>query len=425
MKRFVLLLTACLLVTESFAQEKKEIVKTGLNFGPLPIVAFDQDKGLEVGAILNIFNFGDGSTYPNPRSHWYFEGAYFTKGSQLYRIIYDDRTLIPNVRMSAAFELTYDKALDFYGFNGFQSYYDSSLPSGYYKMNRLLPYGKLDFTGKILKNFYWRAGYHFKYFKIKNHESDNLVPQMGYNTFFELYKGLGLIPQEDAEGGISSSVRAGLMYDSRDVDNSPTKGLWIEAMAEYAPKWLGTSKTYFKYYGCARGYLPLFNKHLVLAGRATIEGFAGDPAFYVLPFDMGTSGLSLDRDGFGGYRTIRGMLRNRLVAKSIFYWNAEARWRFVDFNLIKQNFSLILSGFCDGGSTVQEFPVGGLMPFHKGPVYTGAKDGFHFTAGMGFRIMMNRNFIIAVDYGHPINRKDLMAQDNKGGSFYVNTGFLF
>ena len=46
---------------------KSEIVKTGYNFGPLPAVAFDADKGFQLGALLNIYDFGDGSTYPNTR----------------------------------------------------------------------------------------------------------------------------------------------------------------------------------------------------------------------------------------------------------------------------------------------------------------------------------------------------------------------
>ena len=62
--------------------EKKEIVKTGYNFGPLPAVAFDADKGFQLGALLNIYDFGDGSTYPNTRQQWYFEASFFTKGSQ-------------------------------------------------------------------------------------------------------------------------------------------------------------------------------------------------------------------------------------------------------------------------------------------------------------------------------------------------------
>ena len=66
-----LMMTICAYAQQSDASAevvtpKKEIIKTGLNFGPLPAVAFDADKGFQVGALLNIYNFGDGSTYPNP-----------------------------------------------------------------------------------------------------------------------------------------------------------------------------------------------------------------------------------------------------------------------------------------------------------------------------------------------------------------------
>ena len=63
------------------SEAKQEIIKTGYNFGPLPAVAFDADKGFQLGALLNIYDFGDGSTYPNTRQQWYLEASFFTKGS--------------------------------------------------------------------------------------------------------------------------------------------------------------------------------------------------------------------------------------------------------------------------------------------------------------------------------------------------------
>jgi len=46
-------------------------------------------------------------------------------------------------------------------------------------------------------------------------------------------------------------------------------------------------------------------------------------------------------------------------------------------------------------------------------------NGFHAAAGGGFRIIINRNFIIAVDYAVPFNKQD------GNGSLYINTGYLF
>ena len=82
--RFLAIILLLIISVKTFAQQK-DIVKTGLNFGPLPVVAFDADKGFQAGALLNIYDYGDGSNYPNYDSKWYFEASFFTKGSQLYR----------------------------------------------------------------------------------------------------------------------------------------------------------------------------------------------------------------------------------------------------------------------------------------------------------------------------------------------------
>jgi hypothetical protein len=50
----------------------------------------------------------------------------------------------------------------------------------------------------------------------------------------------------------------------------------------------------------------------------------------------------------------------------------------------------------------------------------GGKEKFHLSAGGGLRFIMNRNFIVAFEYG-----KAFDSQDNSKGAFYINTGFLF
>ena len=57
-------------IEESERKKKEDIIKKGISFGPLPVVAFDQDKGFQYGALLNIYDFGDGSYYPTPRQQW-------------------------------------------------------------------------------------------------------------------------------------------------------------------------------------------------------------------------------------------------------------------------------------------------------------------------------------------------------------------
>ena len=86
---------------------------------------------------MNIYNFGDGKNYPNPNAQWYFEGSAYVKesrvGSYLFRAEYDNKTLIPGVRMSVCAGYYKDAALDFYGFNGYQSIYTYALPDYFQK----------------------------------------------------------------------------------------------------------------------------------------------------------------------------------------------------------------------------------------------------------------------------------------------------
>ena len=342
-------------------------------------------------------------------------------------VSYDNRFLIPGVRFSFAAQFSNEKAFDFYGFNGYGSYYDSSLPTSYYKMSRMVPYGKLDFTGRITDHFFWKFGYHFKYFILDEYKNDNLLQLPYGKTLFSWYKSLGFIEADEYKGGMTSAWRAGLCYDSRDVENAPSRGIWADAFMEWAPKWMGTNKPYGRYYAVLRQYLPLSSDKLVFAYRANIQGFIGKPGFYALPFEP-VIGPGYDRDGFGGYRTVRGLMRNRIQGLSVCYFNTELRWKFLNTTVLNQNLSLGANIFFDGGRVLKDYTDVSVDP--SWPVTypdrfptqlsAGGPERFHLAAGGGLRFILNRNFIIAVDYGRPFDR-----QDNAKGSLYINTGYLF
>ena len=435
--------------------EDGEIIKTGINFGPLPVVAFDADRGFQYGALLNLYNFDDGSTYPNPKSQWYFEASAYTKGSYKFIINYDNKTLIPGVRMSFSTGYYGDKALDFYGFNGYQTLYDmdalsitfdqnaagekllnkfeekGKLPKGFYRHSRQQIKAKAQFTGEILKNFYWEAAYNFMWTKTGAFTPDgyqvdaNLV--QGGTTLYNLYRDWGIISSDEADGGITSSIRAGLMYDTRNVENNPTKGIWAEAHISAAPKFLGTTHPHYKFSATMRQYLPLAGDKLVFAYRAAYEGFMGNAPWYVLPF-YDSMEPKADFDGFGGYRTVRGLMLNRVQGLHTGFYNAELRWRFIDFKLANQNIAFALSAFSDGAHVFKGYDLtnkneGTLSPvkndLYKKFINTSKKDGFHGSAGAGLRFIMNQNFIVAFEYARCFNKQD------GNGAFYINTGFLF
>ena len=445
--------------------ENGEIIKTGYNYGPLPAVAFDADKGFQLGALLNIFDFGDGSTYPNPRQKWYFEASFFTKGSQLFVVSYDNKFSIPGVRFSSTVTLTNDKAMDFYGFNGYMSYYDAErvalgkdksnlndfIYTPKYRVNRLALLFKTDFTGNIWDNkFFWEAGYHLSYIKQgydnkqalnlakinKNKDENKIFPETE-EPIFDLYRKWGIISEEEAWGGLSSTLRLGLLFDTRDKEAAPSRGIWAEAHAMVAPKWLGTTNPYYRYSVTFRHYVPIVkNDILTFAYRLNYEGtFGNDAPYYVLPF-ITVMGSNYDRDGMGGYRTIRGLMRNRVQGLDVASYNAEFRWRFVSFQLWKQNISFGLSLFSDGTMVTKNYD----MSFKGDEQYRAEYDEYmaltgyrtadcpHITVGAGLRFIMNQNFIVAFEYGMPLSKFSsdpfIKNQDGKG-AFYINTGYLF
>ena len=437
--------------------EKGEIIKTGLNFGPLPAIAFDADRGFQYGALLNIYNFGDGSTYPNPKSTWYFEISAYTKGSYKFVINYDDNNLIPGVRMSFCSGYYNDKALDFYGFNGYQTKYmldaedfidvndkfaskieKGSFPKGFYRHSRQMIRAKLDFTGELGKNFYWEAGYNFSWTATKSFTPKGYGLKTG--SLYDIFRKTGVISDKEAKGGITSALRLGFMYDTRNSENNPTKGIWAEAHIFAAAKFLGTTHPHYKFTGTFRHYVPFGTDKVVLAYRLAYQGYIGNAPWYVLPF-YSNMGMNGDNDGIGGYRTTRGLMLNRMQGLHTGFYNIELRWRFIDFKLWKQNISFALSAFHDAAhifkpydltnknaeALQKEYEIERLTnpnAINYNDVYnkyvdTSKPDGFHGSAGVGLRFIMNSNFIVALEYAKSFNKQD------GNGAFYINTGFLF
>ena len=107
---------------DTTALKSKEKVKTGLNFGALPAVAFDSDIGFQYGLLANLFQYGDGSTYPDYRWSLYAEWSRTTKGSGINQLFFDSKYLLPHqIRITADVSFLTEQTLDFYGFKGYES----------------------------------------------------------------------------------------------------------------------------------------------------------------------------------------------------------------------------------------------------------------------------------------------------------------
>lgn len=425
--------------------KKADKIKKGWNFGALPVIAYDTDIGFKYGALVNIFNYGDGSRYPKYDHSLYFEWSRTTKGSGINQFTYDSERLIPGIRVSAEASLLTEQSLDFYGFNGFESYYNAAYEDDkdpeyisrmFYNQERRLTRAKADFQGKITgPKFRWFAGLEFNHAKLatvdieklnKGKDDEDVLPDT--TLLFDKYVQWGVIPEDQADGGNTTLLKLGVVYDTRDIEANPMKGIWTDAQVLMAPKFLGNGDfAYSRLAVTHRQYFTLVPQVLSFAYRLSYQAkLTGSMPYYMLPFVYNTA-PSLTRDGLGGAKTIRGVLRNRIAGDDFAYGNLEMRWKFLRTMVGKQNIYLALSGFFDAGMVTgkysfndSELPVPGDPDYEfSQKLLNGQDESLHMGAGAGIHIVMNQNFIVAVDYGRALDKGD-----GESG-LYIGLNFLF
>jgi len=385
--------------------------------------------------VVNLFNYGNGSQYPNYLHNVYLEASRYTKGSAIYRIAYDSEYLIPGVRVTSDLAYLPDEAFDFYGFNGYQSVFNSNWQDdeaeGYksrmfYKYQNKMFRFKTDFQFPLKDDrFLVLVGFNLQSFnvgsvdidKMNKGKKENLLPAV--NTLYDDYVGWKIIPEAQKKGGFIPLLKAGMVFDTRDNEPNPMKGMWTEAFLFGAPAFSDASKSFLKFNFTHRQYFTLIKRDLSFAYRLGYQGtIAGEVPFYYQT-QIETS-LMKDQLGLGGSKTIRGINRNRVVSDGFVYGNVELRWKVVHFRWINQNFYIGLNGFMDGGQVVQKISVDeSLAALHTGYFDFNSKEKLHLSYGAGLRIVMNENFVIACDYGRAIN-----PQDGKTG-LYIGLNYLF
>jgi len=434
---------------DSTTSAKEEKIKTGFSLGGVPVVAYDADVGFKYGAVVNLYWFGDGSRYPKYNHSLYLEWSRTTKGNGINQITYDTDKLIPGIR--SFFEASYltEKALDFYGFNGYKAIYDidyddPDIPSEgsnpnrlYYRHSRKLLRIKADFQGEIIgQKLRWLGGVAYYGNNIERVDVDVLnegkdsVQMLSDISLFQDYVDWEVIKPDQVNGGNHTLLKAGLVYDTRDNEPNPFSGMWTEMQFHYAPSFLSNKDYYFtRIVLTHRQYFTMIPEWMSLAYRLSYQGkLSGEMPFYMLPYLYNTA-PKLTTDGVGGAKTVRGVRRNRIVGDGFAYGNLELRGKIVRGTVLNQNVYIALSAFVDAGMVTQKYkdfdsskiPDPEDLPADRpgALIDLDEKEVPHVGYGVGFHLAINQNFIITADYG-------LAAKEEDGDDgFYVNLDFLF
>ena len=392
-------------------------IKRGWNIGPLPAVGYVSDLGLQYGALCDFYYYGDGSTFPAYMHKFNIQAAQYTKGSGIYHFFYDSKYLIPSLRVTFAASYLPDKMKGFYGFNGNSSPYDDQFKSGYYALDRRMT----RIMGIVQKNFSdnlgWAAGLTFYKFNI------NRVKDKAYadeTTLYDQYVSSGIIPADEAKGGSLFELKAGMVYDTRDHEAAPSNGMYAELMFFGSPDIIEKNdNAYLKLSAQISKFIPLADR-LVLAGRATYQGtLAGTPPFYVQPTISTLYLRQINSEGLGGLNTIRGILLSRLAGDGYFWGNVELRWKMFNFRFLNQDWYAGLNPFFDFGQVVQPYRLDEMKASNDSSIYSGKSENMHFSAGVGLKLVMNRNFVISVEFARPFD-----SNDGKSG-FYFGLNYIF
>ena len=504
MKRLFLFIICALFIMPTFAKKKEKVqqvdslgrkIKTGWNFGVLPSVAFDADLGFQGGALTNIYYYGDGSQYPEYIHSLYAEAAYTTKNYGIFRVNYDSKYLIPNHRLTLDATYQPDAMCDFYGFNGYQSVYNQDFHKwkkdqskmgdpalyqsrAFYKYKRDLFRFAADIEGTIWQNIKWNAGLGVLGYMIdecdiemlngKNEFDPNipLADQKAMNDkvegMYEKYVKWGLIDQNEALGGWHPYLRAGLTYDSRDQRTCPTKGIYADAFFTYTAAFnakYGQQATagynHLQFNFNFRHYVPVYRDRVTFAYRVgTQNNIAGKSPFYMNTY---LNTLFIQRvmyEGLGGANSLRGIMRNRILANGFAYANVELRCKVAKFDIGRQHFYIGLAPFFDLGVITQPYELDEdaikkayakdviesaalnllgeevVMPLELGEYFALDNDGNfdqsrvyvpHMAAGVGLKAAMNENFVLSVDWAMALDKQD----NAKWANFYIKMGYLF
>lgn len=430
-------------------------IKKGWTFSVLPGISYNVDNGALIGLIANVYDYGDGSTFPNYKHSIYGQVYYTSKQAWVFRFRYDSDHAIPNTNLFA--DLTYIQSpmTDFYGFNGSQSIYhheweSSDYPDSYntrmfYRRESDFFRSLISLRGTIEGPLKWQACLGVLGF-IENRVGIEIVDEdiTDPTELYQLYREWGVISEAEMNGGWHPYLSLGLAFDNRNRKINPSKGMFIDCFLTYNAAF-GNQSHYnnLKLNFDFMHYINLKADRLIFAYKISAQTtVAGRSPYYLNNYQ---NVLFIERNqyyGLGGMTSVRGMMQNRVWVPGFAYANIELRGRIVDFRIKRQHFYFGANAFFDIGMATQlaEFNE----PVIRKNIQSQLDDPYswmsrnnksfedffnadinpylpHMGAGIGLKLAMNENFVMSLDWGIPFSKQDNYTIAN----FYFVLGYQF
>ncbi len=203
------------------------------------------------------------------------------------------------------------------------------------------------------------------------------------------------------EGGRVSILQQALIFDTRDFEPDPTRGVYFEIGNEWSDPAIGSEFTFDKLFIQTKLFKKLpVGPRTVLAGRLGVGNIFGSKAPFFEYQDQWSPDGSVN--ALGGARSLRGYRSNRFMARSMWFANAELRARLGETLIGRQRFAFTLAPFIDAGTVRDKWQA---LNF----------DRVRSSYGIGGRVAWNQSTIISADYAR--SREDSLFFFGLGQSF--------
>jgi outer membrane protein assembly factor BamA len=186
----------------------------------------------------------------------------------------------------------------------------------------------------------------------------------------------GFSTVKGADGGTVIGERLGLAYDTRDLIDIPTQGVFGNGSIEVVDRALGSSFSFVKYGLEGKAFVPLrADKKFILAlhGEADYLQNGQDTPFF-------------EKNSVGGIHSLRGFGSNRFTDNHRFFMQAELRTSIYEREIFGVRAHLELAPFLDLGKV---FHSAGEFPL----------EDLHVVGGMGLRAVVVPQVVAYIDFG--------------------------
>lgn len=381
--------------------------------GGVPVVAYDSDRGLLLGALVNLARLEPGAAPFAYRIELVLAASFKRTGGEVEVPLHDDSVLVDVPGLLGGLLRVVARA-------GFQSYRDApwygpggdspedSSTGGFHAYERIYPGLSLNTRWRLVGSLDLLVGAQVEGSRVTAPPGSLLARQIaiaeeGAGPDAAVLRGLVRGVDVHALG----KLRLGLLLDTRDDEFQPTRGALVELAARIAP--VPWSLRHVGLFASAAGFAPLPGGRMVIGGRLFADALVGRPPFYALA----EAGVSTSLEGAGGASTVRGVGLQRFAGKIKLVASGELRGEVARLRLRARRLRIGALGFVDAART--------LADWHDVSLDGRDVDGRWYRVvvgvGGGLRVAWGSTLVVRFDAG--------VSPTEESTGVYVGIGHMF